>query len=110
MKWKKILGIPLGAIPVWAALCTASADGSDPNRPLNSKHTILAMVQAPENEVESEVCALLISRGWREPTIKTLKKLVPNFHSDDEMMQACYVSAKNKVGGMVIYSDPIEDA
>jgi hypothetical protein len=48
---------------VWAALCTAIADGSDERYPSGAKHAILVMVRGPELKAEGSVSALLISNG-----------------------------------------------
>jgi hypothetical protein len=95
--------------PVWAALCIARADGSDPKYPAQEKHAILAMVCKPEAEVHSAIYALLQSNGWREPEIKNLKLLQQPFHSDDPVMRSCYESATKTDGGIVVYSDPMEE-
>jgi hypothetical protein len=50
------------------------------------------------------------AKGWREPTIQKLKKLVQPFHSDDPIMRDCHERAANSGAGIVVYSDPIEDA
>jgi hypothetical protein len=68
------------------------------------------MVRTIEPEAQSAVCALLQSNGWREPEIKNLKLLGHPFHSDDPIMHACYENAINREGGIVVYSDPIEEA
>jgi len=67
------------------------------------------MVRAPEPEVRSTIYALLQSSGWREPEIKNLKLLDQSFHSDDPVMRACHESAIEKEGGIVVYSDPIDE-
>jgi hypothetical protein len=110
MKWKQLLGAPSREVPVWAAICTGRADGSNPEYVAHVKHPILVMVRAAEPEVESAIYALLQSNGWREPAIQNLKMLEQPFQSDDPMMRACHAGAINKEGGIVIYSDPIEDA
>lgn len=97
-------------LPVWAALCTARADGSDSRYVAQIKHSLLVMVRASEVETESAVCALLKANGWFEPIIQRLKEVSRDFHSDDPVMRECYAGAINKDGGIVIYSDPIEDA
>ena len=68
------------------------------------------MVRAPESDAEDAICSLLQSKGWREPTIQKLKKLVQPFHSDDPIMRDCYERAIKSGDGIVIYSDPIEDS
>ena len=68
------------------------------------------MVRAPESDAQSTIFALLQSNGWREPEIKNLKLLDQTFHSDDPTMRACHESAIEKEGGIVVYSDPIDEA
>jgi len=41
---------------------------------------------------------------------KNLKPLDQPFHSDDPTMRACHESAIRKEGGIVVYSDPIDEA
>ena len=67
------------------------------------------MVRAPEPEAENAICSLLQSNGWHEPEIQTLKMLDEPFHSDDPIMRACHDSAIKREGGIVVYSDPIEE-
>ena len=109
MKWEKLFGTHPKSLPVWAALCTGRADGSNPKYPVHVKHAILAMVCAPEPEAQTTVYALLQSNGWREPEIKKLKLLDEPFHSDDPIMRTCHESAIKKDGGIVVYSDPVDE-
>jgi hypothetical protein len=109
MNWKTLFGTRSKRPPVWAALCTGRADGSNPQYPAHEKHAILAMTRAPEPEAESTIFALLQSNGWREPDINKVKLLDEPFHSDDPVMRACYQSAVTKDGGIVVYSDPINE-
>jgi hypothetical protein len=67
------------------------------------------MVRVPETEAENAIYSLLQSNGWLDPAIQNLKLLTEPFQSDDPSMRACYEGAVKKVGGIVIYSDPIED-
>jgi len=67
------------------------------------------MVRSDELETEGAVCSLLQSNGWREPAIQNLKKLIDPFHSDDPTMRNCHESAIKGEGGIVVYSDPIEE-
>src|SRR5215467_3907187 len=106
--WANLLRTRAERLPVWAALCTGRADGSNPQYPAHEKHSILAMVRAPEAEVNGRIHALLKSTGWFEPEIKSLKVLDQPFHSDDPIMRSCHESAINKSGGIVVYSDPID--
>jgi hypothetical protein len=110
MKWETLFGTRPKKLPVWAALCTGRADGSNPKYLAHVKHAVLAMVRAPESDAQSAIFALLQSNGWREPEIKNLKLLDQPFHHDDPTMRACYESAIKKEGGMVVYSDPIDEA
>ena len=110
MKWGKLFDLRPKRAPVWAALCTGRADGSNPKYLAHVKHTILAMVRAPELDVQSTIFALLQSNGWRETEIKNLKLLNQPFHSDDPVMRARHESAIKKEGGIVVYSDPIDEA
>ena len=95
---------------MWAALCTGRADGSNPKYLSGAKHPILVMVRAPEVEAENAICSLLQSNGWQEPAIRSLKILDEPFHSDDPFMRACHEGAVDGKGGVVVYSDPIEEA
>jgi hypothetical protein len=83
MRWGRFFRVGLKKLPVWAALCTARADGSDPKYPRQAKHAILAMVRSTEPEAESAICSLLQSKGWHETAIQNLKKLNDPFRSDD---------------------------
>ena len=56
--------------PIWAALGTGRADGSNPKYLGPVKHAILVMVRAPESEAENAIYSLLQSNGWREPKIQ----------------------------------------
>ena len=107
MKWGKLFGGSSRKLPIWAALCSACADGSNPAYPAQVKHPIMVMVQAPESEAQNAIYALLQSNGWREPVIEKLKILDEPFRSDDPMMHACHEGAISKDGGIVVYSDPI---
>src|SRR5258706_15140034 len=85
MRWGKLVGIRPKRLPVWAALCTGRADGSNPKYLAHVKHAILAMVRSPEPEAQSAVCALLQSNGWREPRDQepeTAGQAVPQRRSD----------------------------
>ena len=96
--------------PIWAALCTGRADGSDPNYLAHAKHPILVMVRAQKSEAENAVYSLLQSNGWRDPTIQNLKLLEEPFQSADPIMRASHEGAIKREGGIVVYSDPIEEA
>ena len=50
-----------------------------------------------------------IDYRWREPEIKNLKLLDEPFHSDDLSMPTCHENAIKKDGGIVVYSDPIDE-
>jgi hypothetical protein len=110
MKWGKFFGVRPKTFPVWVALCTGRADGSNPKCLANVKHPILAMVRGPEPEVGNAICSLLQSNGWREPAIQELKLLDEPFHSDDPIMSACHEGATKGEGGVVVYSEPIEES
>jgi hypothetical protein len=110
MRGGEFLGVRPKRFPVWAALCTGRADGSDPKYLPQVKHAILVMVRAQESEAENAISSLLQSNGWREPAIQNLKKLVEPFQSDDPIMRACHERANKSGGGIVVYSDPIEEA
>ena len=110
MKWPSFLRVGSKALPIWAALCTGRAYGSDQKYPAQTKHAILAMVPAQESDAEDVICSLLQSKGWGDLTIQKLKKLVQPFHSDDPIMSDCHERAAKSGAGIVVYSDPIEDA
>lgn len=109
MRWKTLFRIRPERVPAWAALCTGRATGSNPKYVAREKHAILVMVRVPEPEAEGTIYGLLQSNGWCEPEIKNLKLLDEPFHSDDPTMRGCYESAINKEGGIVVYSDPIDE-
>jgi len=67
------------------------------------------MVREPESGAQSTVYALLQSNGWREPEIKSRKRLDQPFESDDPTMHACHESAMKKDDGIVVYSDPVDE-
>jgi hypothetical protein len=95
---------------VYAALCTARADGTDPKFLRQAKHAVLVMVRASEADAENAITSLLRTKGWVDPAIQRLKLLDQPFHTDEPMMQTCYDAAVEKEGGIVVYSDPIADA
>ena len=109
MKWGKLFGTRSKRLPVWAALCTGRADGSNPKYPAHAKHAILAMVCALEPDAQTTIYALLQSNGWRESEIKKLKLLDDPFLSDDPIMHTRHESAIKKDGGIIVYSDPIDE-
>jgi hypothetical protein len=109
MKWEKLFGTRPKKLLVWAALCTGRADGSNPQYPAHEKHAVLAMVRAAESDAQSAIFALLQSNGWREPESKNLKLLDQPFHHDDPTMRGCYESAIKKEGGIIVYSDLIDE-
>ena len=86
---------------VWAALCTASADGMDARYRAEAKHAILVMVCATESGAETKVAVLLEENGWNELTLKNLKLLSTPFVSEDPDMYACYRAALDRGGGII---------
>jgi hypothetical protein len=108
MRWGRFFRIGTERVPIWAALCTARADGSDPKYPAGEKHAILIMVRSAEPQAESAIYSVLQSNGWGEPLIQNLKMLSDPFHSDDPIMRTCHESAIKREGGIVVYSDPVE--
>jgi hypothetical protein len=68
------------------------------------------MVSAPEPEAENAIYRLLQLNGWHEPAIQNLKKLDEPFRSDDPIMRVCHETAIKGEGGIVVYTDPIEEA
>jgi hypothetical protein len=110
MGWGEFFQSSAKGAPIWAALCTGLADGSNPKYLAQVRHPILVMVRAPEPEAEDAIYTLLQSNGWHEPTIRNLKKLDHPFQSDDPIMRACHEGATKRDGGIVVYSDPIEGA
>ena len=94
---------------VWSALCTAIADGSDARYPLGAKHAIIFMVRASELQAGESVLALLISNGWRGPEITQMKQLEDPFRSEDPVMLSCYKGATHKEGGLIVYSETMEN-
>jgi len=110
MHWNRLFRNKVSDSDVWAALCEARADGSDPTRPSGVRYPLLVMVRCAESAIEGNVLSLLERYGWHDPRVKNLKKVAQPFHSDDSMMQACYEGATRRDGGIVVYSDPLEDA
>jgi hypothetical protein len=108
VNWERFFKAPK-KFPIWAALCTVRADGSSPEYPAQEKHAILVMVRSDEPEAESAVYSLLQSNGWHEPAVQNLKKLSDPFHSNDPIMRTCHEAAIKREGGIVVYSDPIEE-
>ena len=94
MKWRNFLRVGSKTLPIWA----------------QAKHAILAMVRAQESDVENAIRSLLRSKGWGDPTIHKLKELVQPFQSDDPIMRDCHEHTVESGAGIVVYSDPIEDA
>jgi len=94
---------------VWAALCTAQADGSDVRYRANAKHATLVMVCAPQSEAERKAVALMEANGWNDPAIKNLKLLNTPFVNEDPAMHACHRAALDGDGGIIVYSDEIGD-
>ena len=109
MRWERFFGVGPKKLPIWAALCTARADGSNPKYLPEAKHAVLVMVRSPESEVESAIRSVLQSNGWREPAIHNLKTLNDPFRSGDPIMRTCHDAAAKKEGGIIVYSDPMEE-
>ena len=109
MGWKRFFGLRAEGLPVWAALCAGRADGSNPQYPAGQKHAILAMVRASESEAENAISSLLRTNGWGDLEFRNLKLLNEPFHSDDPTMIACHENATEKQGGIVVYSDAIQE-
>jgi hypothetical protein len=109
MRWPKFFSVPPKKSPIWAALCTGRADGSNPKYLARVKHPILVMVRTTELDAQSAIYSLLQSNGWREPEIQRVKILNEPFDSEDPIMNACYERAIKNEGGIVVYSDPIEE-
>jgi hypothetical protein len=107
LELKKRFGSSPNNLPMWAALCTGRADGSNPDFVARTKHAILVIVRAQEADRESSVHALLQSNGWREPEIEKLKLLIEPFDSNDPILSACYEGAAKNGGNFVVYTDPI---
>jgi len=109
MRWGKFFGVRPKDLPTWLALCVGHADGSNPQYLAQAKHAIMVMVRATEAEKERTIFSLLQSNGWREPTIRDLKMLDEPFCTDDPIWRSCYERAARGEGGIVVYSDRIED-
>ena len=92
---------------VYAALCTARADGSVRQYRAGQEHDILAMVRAGEHDVDHALTALLEREGWRDVVIEERKKLDVPFFTKDREVSACYVNAVTSDGGIIVYSDPV---
>jgi hypothetical protein len=109
MIWEKFFRGSPKKIPIWAALCIARSDGSNPEYPAQAKHAVLVMVRSAKSEAERAIYSLLQSNGWRGPAIQNLKLLNDPFHSDDPIMRACHEGAIKRDGGIVVYADPIQE-
>ena len=94
---------------VQAALCTASADGSVATYPAGVRRALLAMVRAEESQMEGAILALLQAQGWHDARIIESKQLEVPFLSGDREVRACYVNAVTSDGGVVVYTDPVEE-
>ena len=109
MEWRNVLGVRSKTLPIWAALCIGRADGSDQilgaGEARNPRYGACARIGRRKRHLFAGQ-----STGWCEPTIQKLKKLVQPFHSDDPIMRDCYERATKSGDGIVIYSDPIEEA
>jgi len=73
MEWKKANWLRAERLPVWAALCTGHADGSNPQYLAGQKHAILAMVCALESEAENAISSLLHTNGWVDLEFRNLR-------------------------------------
>ena len=109
MGWEKFFRSRGESLPVWAGLCVGCADGSNPQYATGEKHAILVMVRARESDAEKAISSLVQSKGWTRPELRQLKLLNEPFHSDDPLMLTCYENATKKQGGIVVYSDVIEN-
>ncbi|HEX3941153.1 MAG TPA: hypothetical protein VHX11_06700 [Acidobacteriaceae bacterium] len=109
MKWNLIFGRKDTLLPVWAALCEAIADGSDPRYPSGARHALVVMVCCDKKGLEDKTRGLLGENGWIRPVITSVKRLEHPFHSDDPTMLACYAGAVEKDGGIIVYQDSIPD-
>lgn len=109
MRWNRLFRGKVRASDIWAALCEARADGSDPARPSGARYPLLVMVRSSEEELEGKVYSLLKRYGWQEPQVKRLKKVALPFHSDDGMVRECYEGVVQRDGGIVVYSDSLDD-
>jgi hypothetical protein len=109
MQGNRLFRNKVPASDIWAALCEARADGSDPAHQSGVRYPLLVMVRSAQDELEDKVVSLLKTYGWQEPQVKQLKKVAQPFHSDDAMMRDCYDGVVQRGGGIVVYSDPIED-
>jgi hypothetical protein len=93
----------------YAALCTARAGALLGRYPAGEHHSILAMIRCDESEVETAVTALVQSHGWRNVVIEEWKLLEMPFFSTDRQVRACYVSAMTSDGGLVVYTDTLDE-
>jgi len=94
---------------VYAALSTARAGDMMGRYPAGERHSILAMMRCEGAEIESAMITLLESHGWRDVVIEEWKQLEMPFLSDDRQVRACYVGAMTSDGGLVVYSDPLDE-
>jgi len=61
-------------------------------------------------EAKNAISSLLHSNGWGDLELRSLKLLSEPSHSDDPIMVACYENADKKHGGIVVYSEEIQDS
>jgi hypothetical protein len=67
------------------------------------------MVREAEPDARNAIYSVLQTNGWIKPEIVNFKMLAEPFHNDDPVMRACFDDATKKDGGIVVYSDPIEE-
>jgi hypothetical protein len=97
-----ILRLGRKAPTVQAALCVTTY-------PAGVRRALLAMVRAEESQMESAILSLLQPHGWHDIRIIESKQLEVPFLSDDREVRACYVNAVTSDGGVVVYTDPVEE-
>lgn len=93
---------------VWMVLCRGESDGARSSYPLNEKHALIVLVAVAEEELHSAVESLLGENGWLRPTIQCIKQLHEPFSSDDADITQCYVAARDGLGGVIVYADPVK--
>src|ERR1035438_9284894 len=72
MQWNRLFRNKAPGTDIWAALCEARADGSDPAHQSGVRYPLLVMVRSSEDELEGKVFSLLKTYGWQEPQVKRL--------------------------------------
>jgi len=97
MRLSRLFGNNGRATDIWAALCEARADGSDPAHQSGARYPLLVMVRSSEDELEGKVFSLLKTYGWQEPRVRQLRR--SRSHST-ATMRSCGIVTTGSCRGM----------